>query len=44
VRFELTEQGKLILDHAGFPGGQAEHLASGWKAHYWDGLEKYLGS
>jgi activator of HSP90 ATPase len=45
IRFQLTEQGagtKIIFDHAGFPRGQAEHLASGWQEHYWDPLEKFL--
>lgn len=45
ARFALTEQGsgtKLVLDHTGFPTGQAEHLATGWKANYWDSLERYL--
>lgn len=45
AKFELTEQGpgaKLILDHTGFPEGLAQHLADGWKEHYWDTLEKYL--
>ena len=45
VRFELTDQGvgtKIVFDHTGFPGGEGEHLASGWQAHYWDPLEKYL--
>jgi activator of HSP90 ATPase len=45
IRFQLTEQGagtKIIFDHAGFPKGQAEHLASGWQEHYWDPLEKFL--
>jgi activator of HSP90 ATPase len=45
VRFELTEQGagtKILFDHTGFPKGQAEHLASGWRAQYWDPLEKFL--
>jgi activator of HSP90 ATPase len=45
VSFQLTEQGagtKIIFDHAGFPKGEAEHLASGWQEHYWDPLEKFL--
>jgi activator of HSP90 ATPase len=45
ARFELKEQGpktKLIFDHTGFPTGNGEHLAVGWKAHYWEPLEKYL--
>lgn len=45
ARFELKEQAsatKLIFDHTGFPAGAGEHLAVGWKAHYWEPLEKFL--
>jgi len=45
ARFELVEQGsgsKIIFDQAGFPKGEAESLASGWKAHYWEPLAKVL--
>ncbi|HSY31801.1 MAG TPA: SRPBCC domain-containing protein [Verrucomicrobiae bacterium] len=45
ARFELVEQGsgtKIVFDHTGFPKGLGQHLADGWKAHYWDTLEKYL--
>lgn len=45
VMFELAEQGsgtKLLLDHTGFPDGAGQHLADGWKANYWEPLEKYL--
>jgi activator of HSP90 ATPase len=45
AKFELVEQGagtKLVFDHTGFPKGDAEHLATGWKAHYWEPLEKLL--
>jgi activator of HSP90 ATPase len=45
ARFELVKQGsgaKIMFDHAGFPQGEAEVLASGWKAHYWEPLEKLL--
>jgi activator of HSP90 ATPase len=45
VRFELVEQGsgsKIVFDHTGFPKGEAESLASGWKAHYWEPLAKVL--
>jgi activator of HSP90 ATPase len=45
AKFELVEQGagtKLVFDHTGFPKGQAEHLAEGWKSHYWEPLEKFL--
>jgi uncharacterized protein YndB with AHSA1/START domain len=45
AKFELAEEGagtKLVLDHKGFPDGTAQHLAEGWKANYWEPLEKYL--
>lgn len=45
AKFELVEQGsgtKIVFDHTGFPKGEAEVLASGWKAHYWEPLEKLL--
>lgn len=45
ARFELVEWGtgtKLVFDHTGFPKGQAESLAAGWRAHYWEPLERYL--
>ena len=45
ARFELVEQAsetKIVFDHTGFPKGLGQHLADGWKAHYWDTLEKYL--
>ena len=45
AKFELVEQGpgtKLVFDHTGFPKGAAEHLAEGWKGHYWEPLEKFL--
>jgi activator of HSP90 ATPase len=45
ARFELVEQGsgtKIVFDHTGFPNGQAQHLAEGWKSNYWEPLEKYL--
>ena len=37
AKFELVEQGsgtKIVFDHTGFPVGQAEHLAEGWKGNY----------
>jgi activator of HSP90 ATPase len=46
AKFELVEQGsgtKVVFDHTGFPAGQGEHLAAGWKANYWEPLEKFLG-
>jgi uncharacterized protein YndB with AHSA1/START domain len=45
AKFELTEQGtgtRLVFDHTGFPKGTGEHLAPGWKAHYWEPLAKSL--
>ena len=45
ARFELLENGpgtKLVFDHTGFPKGQAEHLAAGWKGNYWEPLDKFL--
>ena len=46
ARFELAPQGsgtKLIFDHTGFPPGEAQHLAEGWKGNYWEPLAKLLG-
>ncbi len=45
VRFQLIPQGsetRLVFDHTGFPVGNGEHLAIGWKAHYWEPLAKFL--
>jgi activator of HSP90 ATPase len=45
VRFELKAEGagtRLVFDHTGFPTGQADHLASGWKSNYWDALTHFL--
>lgn len=45
VKFELQPRGsgtRVILDHAGFPPANAEHLASGWDENYWTPLRKYL--
>jgi uncharacterized protein YndB with AHSA1/START domain len=45
AKFVLVEQGsgtKIVFDHTGFPKGAGEHLAAGWKAHYWEPLEKFL--
>jgi activator of HSP90 ATPase len=46
ARFELTTRGAgtlLVFDHLGFPIGQAEHLAEGWRDNYWSPLRTYLG-
>ena len=45
ARFEISAQGtgcKITFDYTGFPAGTAEHLAAGWKAHYWEPLAKFL--
>ena len=45
VRFELVAAGqgtRLVFDHTGFPQGQADHLAAGWKANYWEPLAKVI--
>jgi activator of HSP90 ATPase len=45
ARFELVAADKgteLVFDHTGFPPGQGEHLAQGWKVNYWEPLEKFL--
>jgi activator of HSP90 ATPase len=45
ARFQLEGQGaatKLVFDHIGFPAGTAEHLAAGWRANYWEPLERFL--
>jgi activator of HSP90 ATPase len=45
ARFELRSRGKgtkLMFDHTGFPAGDAEHLAAGWKGNYWEPLNKVL--
>lgn len=46
ARFQLSDQGsdtKLVFDHTGFPNGQGQHLAEGWKLNYWEPLGKVLG-
>jgi len=45
ARFELVDEdsgSKIVFDHTGFPKGEAQALASGWKAHYWEPLGKLL--
>lgn len=47
VKFELAKEGagtRLLFDHTGFPVGQAEHLAVGWKGNYWEPLAKFLAT
>ena len=45
ARFELKAQGawtRIVFDHTGFPKGLGDHLATGWKLHYWEPLETFL--
>lgn len=45
ARFALAPKGTgtlLTFDHTGFPKGEAENLAQGWKKNYWQPLEKML--
>lgn len=47
VKFQLNAQAegtKLVFDHTGFPNGQGQHLAEGWKANYWEPMQKYLAT
>jgi activator of HSP90 ATPase len=46
VNFSLAAAGdgcRLSFDHRGFPEGQGESLAYGWRVHYWEPLAKLLG-
>ena len=46
ARFELAAEGtgtRVTFEHVGFPEGQAEHLAKGWHANYWEPLRKLVG-
>lgn len=46
VKIELTGEPSgtwLVLDHNGFPEGDAKSLLDGWKKNYWAPLAKYLG-
>jgi activator of HSP90 ATPase len=43
--FRLADEGsgtRLVLDHQGFPAGEAQHLAAGWHGNYWQPLAKSL--
>jgi activator of HSP90 ATPase len=45
VEFQLKPQTSgalVVLDHKGFPEGEYDHLESGWHAHYWEPLKKFL--
>src|SRR5262249_48351624 len=33
---------RLVLDHSGFPEGEADHLAQGWHSNYWQPLTRAL--
>jgi activator of HSP90 ATPase len=46
ARYQLEDDAgltRILFDHAGFPAGQADHLAAGWYANYWSPLTQYLG-
>lgn len=43
ARFELRPEGsatRVVLDHAGFPDDQREHLEQGWHTSYWEPLRR----
>jgi len=45
AKFVLIEQGsdtRIIFDHTGFPGDQAQHLLDGWHGNYFEPLAKFL--
>ncbi len=45
ARFALASQGggtRLVFDHTGIPDADAEDLAEGWRADYWEPLAKVL--
>jgi uncharacterized protein YndB with AHSA1/START domain len=45
VKFQLNEEGagtRIVFDQTAIPHGDADHLAPGWKSHYWEPLKKYL--
>ena len=47
ARFEFVDEGegtKIVFDHTGFPSGAGQHLAEGWKTHYWEPLQQLLAS
>lgn len=47
AKFELIEESggtRIVFDHRGFPDGEWQHLAEGWKINYWEPLGKYLNT
>ncbi len=47
VKYELVADGggtRLILDHAGYPEGMGDGLASGWHERYWGPMRTYLAA
>lgn len=47
VRFDIEPDGdgaRVSLDHAGFPDGEDEHLAEGWKTNYWTPIRAALNN
>jgi activator of HSP90 ATPase len=47
ARFELIAanagHARILFDHAGFPAGEAKHLAAGWYANYWNPMRELFG-
>ena len=47
VRFELAPADggtRVTLEHTAFPEGQAENLAEGWHANYWEPMRTQLST
>ncbi|HEY2824301.1 MAG TPA: SRPBCC family protein [Gemmatimonadales bacterium] len=45
ARFEFEgrqDETTLYFDHTGFPAGQGDHLAEGWRTNYWEPMKQYL--
>ncbi len=45
VRFDISASGStttVLMEHAGFPDGAAEHLDGGWHKMYWEPLKAFL--
>jgi len=45
ARVQLSDEGsgtKLVLDHTGFPKGEAQGLSDGWHKNYWKPMEQAL--
>lgn len=47
ARFELQAHDascRIVFDHTGIPGDEAESLAKGWQSHYWEPLRQLLAA